>query len=134
MSEQISAAEDHEVAVWRDLAAAAAGHGLLARAEGAWLALAAPGCPISPFNRVLGIGSRAPAIVDELAEAAAWYAARGIDRYWVQLGSVTRSRHPSSAGSPRMRSRSPTAPCCSPGASLRRRPRARRRSRSGAST
>ena len=87
VSEQISAAEDHEVAVWRDLAAAAAGHGLLARAEGAWLALAAPGCPIPPFNRVLGIGSRAPAIVDELAEAAAWYAARGIDRYWVQLGT-----------------------------------------------
>jgi hypothetical protein len=82
----IDASEDHEIAAWRDLAAAAAGHGVDAgERDGAFL-IAAPACPVPAFNRVLGIGRRGAPTVEEIRAAAAWYADRGIDRYWLQLG------------------------------------------------
>ena len=83
----LATSEDHEIAAWRDLAAAASGHGLAADERGRAFLMAAPGCPIPPFNRVLGIGRHGPATTDEISEAAAWFADRGVDRYWLQFGT-----------------------------------------------
>ena len=49
--------------------------------------MAAPDCPIPPFNQGLGIGRHGPATIDEISQAAAWFADRGVDRYWLQLGT-----------------------------------------------
>ena len=83
----LATSEDHEIAAWRDLAAAASGHGLAADERGRAFLMAAPGCPIPPFNQVLGIGRHGPATIDEISEATAWFADRGVYRYWLQLGT-----------------------------------------------
>jgi len=80
----LTACENHEGAVWRDLAAAA-GSGCRAREQGHAFVMAAPACPVWTFNRVLWTGGGSPAI-EELEAAAAWYAELGVDRYWLQLG------------------------------------------------
>ena len=83
----LAAAEDHEIAAWRDLAAAAVEHGLVAGEQGRAFLTAAPAWPIYPFNRVVGIGRHASPTVKEIDDVAAWYSDRGVDRYWLQLGT-----------------------------------------------
>ncbi len=85
--DMLAASEDHEIAAWRDLAAAASGHGLAADERGRAFLMAAPDCPIPPFNQGLGIGRHGPATIDEISQAAAWFADRGVDCYWLQLGT-----------------------------------------------
>lgn len=88
MIDTLATSEDHEIAAWRDLAAAASGHGLAADERGRAFLMAAPGCPIPPFNRVLGIGRHGPATIDEIRDATAWFADRGVYRYWLQFGTA----------------------------------------------
>src|SRR6185503_7699413 len=64
----LATSEDHETAAWRDLAAAASRHGLAADERGRAFLMAAPGCPIPAFNRVVGIGRHGPATIDEIRE------------------------------------------------------------------
>ena len=87
MIDTFATSEDHQIAAWRDLAAAASGHGLAADERGRAFLMAAPGCPIPPFNRVLRIGRHGPATVDEIRDATAWFADHGVYRYWLQFGT-----------------------------------------------
>ena len=84
-SEQL--ADDIEAAASRDLyQAAPPAAGARFTSIGGATALIAPTLPVTYFNRVIGLGSGAPATAADIDDIIAEYAASNVRNYWIHVG------------------------------------------------
>lgn len=90
-AELAAMAEHIESRAWQDLVAAAPpwlrmSQQLIAEEANGTLFLASSGIPSLLFNRVLGLGERAPATAQQVLALLNRYAALGIAEYWLHVG------------------------------------------------
>ncbi len=90
-AELAAVAEQIEIRAWKDIVAAAppwlrSSAQLIAEESNGTLLLASPVVGNLLFNRVIGLGERAPASDREIGELMDRYRALGISAYWIHVG------------------------------------------------